>query len=123
MTAATGSSVGNLTLANGSITDSSGAISFGNENLSTTGTLASGALTVTGTGSFSSTLTANAGINVKNGATGPGFIDFYEDSDNNGTNKLKLKPADGDLSDVTVTLPNPTLVGTDITDINQPIKT
>ena len=41
LTAATGSTVGNLTLANGSITDSSGAISFGNENLSTTGTLAS----------------------------------------------------------------------------------
>ena len=38
-TLATGSTVGNLTLANGSITDSSGAISFGNENLTTTGTL------------------------------------------------------------------------------------
>jgi hypothetical protein len=36
---ATGSTIGNLTLANGSITDSSGAIAFGNENLSTTGTL------------------------------------------------------------------------------------
>ena len=30
--------MGNLTFANGSITDSSGAISFGNENLTTTGT-------------------------------------------------------------------------------------
>jgi len=48
LSAATGSTVGNLTLANGSITDSSGAISFGNENITTTGTLASGALTVTG---------------------------------------------------------------------------
>ena len=38
----TGSTFGNLTLANGSITDSSGSISFGNENLSTTGTLAGG---------------------------------------------------------------------------------
>jgi len=37
--AATGSTIGNLTLANGSITDSSGAISFDNENLTTTGTL------------------------------------------------------------------------------------
>jgi hypothetical protein len=36
---ATGSSIGNLTLANGSITDSGGAISFGNENLTTTGTI------------------------------------------------------------------------------------
>jgi hypothetical protein len=35
----TGSTFGNLTLANGSITDSSGAISFGNENLTTTGTI------------------------------------------------------------------------------------
>ena len=51
---------GNLTLTNGSITDSSGAISFGNENISTTGTLGSGAITssgnisgvnITGTGS------------------------------------------------------------------------
>ena len=40
--------VGTLDAASGSITDSSGAISFGNENLSTTGTLASGALDVTG---------------------------------------------------------------------------
>ena len=51
---------GNLALANGSITDSSGSISFGDENLSTTGTLGSGAITssgnisgvnITGTGS------------------------------------------------------------------------
>ena len=48
LSAATGSTIGNLTLANGSITDSSGAISFGNENITTTGTLASGAQTVTG---------------------------------------------------------------------------
>ena len=39
---------GNLTLTHGSITDSSGAISFGNENISTTGTLGSGAITSTG---------------------------------------------------------------------------
>ena len=35
---ATGTTVGNLTLADGSITDSSGTISFGNENISSTGT-------------------------------------------------------------------------------------
>ena len=40
---------GTLTIGSGSVTDSSGAISFGNENLSTTGTLASGTLDVTGT--------------------------------------------------------------------------
>ena len=64
LTAATGSSVGTLTLANGSITDSSGAISFVNENLSTTGTLASGNLSVTGTGAFSSTISAATGSTV-----------------------------------------------------------
>jgi hypothetical protein len=42
ITAGTGSTIGNLTLADGSITDSSGAISFGNENLSTTGTMTAG---------------------------------------------------------------------------------
>jgi len=46
VTGATGSIFGNLTLADGSITDSSGAISFGDENLSTTGTLGCGALTL-----------------------------------------------------------------------------
>ena len=44
-TLATGSSVGNLTLADGSITDSSGAISFGDENLSTTGAVTGASLT------------------------------------------------------------------------------
>lgn len=38
---------GGLTLAGGSITDTSGAISFGDENLTTTGTLGAGATTVT----------------------------------------------------------------------------
>lgn len=45
---------GTATVAAGSITDSSGAISFGNENLTTTGTLTSGNLTcgtITSTGS------------------------------------------------------------------------
>ena len=45
---------GNLALTNGSITDSSGSISFGDENLSTTGTLGAGNITgvnITGTGS------------------------------------------------------------------------
>jgi len=48
VSAATGSTVGDLTLADGSITDSSGAISFGDEALSTTGTLSSGNTTVDG---------------------------------------------------------------------------
>lgn len=39
LSAATNSTIGNLTLANGSITDSSGDISFGDENLTTTGNI------------------------------------------------------------------------------------
>ena len=38
--------VGTLTVGSGSLTDSSGAITFGNENLSTTGTLAAGTTTI-----------------------------------------------------------------------------
>lgn len=45
--AATGSTIGTLTLADGSITDSSGAITFDNENLVTTGTLGTGTHTIT----------------------------------------------------------------------------
>jgi len=46
LAALTGSTIGNLTLANGSITDSGGAIDFGNETLTTTGTLAAGTTTI-----------------------------------------------------------------------------
>ena len=61
--AGTGSTIGNLTLANGSITDSSGAISFGNENLSTTGTMTAGS------GSTIGNLTlANGSITDSSGA-------------------------------------------------------
>ncbi len=44
--AATGSTIGNLTFANGSITDSGGALDFGNETLTTTGAVDFGAATV-----------------------------------------------------------------------------
>ena len=54
LVATTGSTVGNLTLANGSITDSSGAISFGDENLTTTGTATAGTITI-GSGSITDT--------------------------------------------------------------------
>ena len=47
---------------------------------------------------------ANAGIQLKNGATIEGFLEFFEDSDN-GTNKVTLiGPAS--TSDVTLTLPS-----------------
>jgi len=46
----------------------------------------------------------NAGMSVKNGATGAGFVEFFEDSDN-GTNKVTvIGPAS--TADVTLTLPN-----------------
>ena len=59
---------------------------------------------------------ANAGIQLKNGATSAGFLEFFEDSDN-GTNKVTLiGPAA--TADVTVTLPAAadTLVGKATTD-------
>ena len=47
---------------------------------------------------------ANAGIQLKNGATSAGFLEFFEDSDN-GTNKVTLiGPAS--TADITLTLPN-----------------
>ena len=47
---------------------------------------------------------ANAGLQLKNGATSAGFIEFFEDSDN-GTNKVTLiGPAS--TSDITLTLPS-----------------
>ena len=52
---------GTMTVSGGSITDSSGSISFGNENVSTTGTLAAGATTVTGTMSASGVITGTLG--------------------------------------------------------------
>ena len=59
----TGSTFGSLLFENGSITDSSGAISFGNENLTTTGTI------VFGTGSVIGTLTlADGSITDSSGA-------------------------------------------------------
>ena len=59
----TGSTFATLTFANGSITDSTGAISFGNENLTTTGTM------VFGTGSTIGNLTlADGSITDSSGA-------------------------------------------------------
>jgi len=59
-----------------------------------------GASTITAT----STIVGNAGLHVKNGATGAGFVQFFEDSDN-GTNKVTLAgPAS--TADITLTLPS-----------------
>jgi hypothetical protein len=67
---------GNLDVS-GNITSSSGAISFGNENLSTTGTLASGNLTVTGTATISSNVDINGSLDVAGNITSSsGAISF-----------------------------------------------
>ena len=57
---------------------------------------------------FNKTLTLNAGLTIKNGSTGAGFFDIYEDSDN-GTHKVRIQ-AQALESDYTLTLP--TNVGT-----------
>jgi len=59
---------------------------------------------------------ANAGIQLKNGATSAGFLEFFEDSDN-GTNKVTLI-GQASTADVTVVLPAAadTLVGKATTD-------
>jgi fibronectin-binding autotransporter adhesin len=96
--AATGSTIGNLTLANGSITDSSGAISFGNENLSTTGTLSAGATTVTGltigSDSIAEYIADTVGSMVSSN-TESGISVSYQDADNT---------LDFDVADFSITL-------------------
>ena len=119
-------------LNSGSITSGFGAIDNGSSNITTTGVGAFGSLDisgaidvdgttnldvvdidgavdmastllVTGVATLTATAIANAGVSVKNGATGAGFIEFFEDSDN-GTNKVTLiGPAS--TADVTLTLP------------------
>ena len=64
LTAGTGSSIGNLTLGNGSITDSSAAISFGNNTLTTSGDMTAKDVTVTGILTVSGTTTTVNSINV-----------------------------------------------------------
>ena len=61
-------------------------------------------LQVDGVATFTGVPIASAGLSVKNGATGAGFIQFFEDSDN-GSNKVTLiGPAS--TADVTLTLPS-----------------
>ena len=118
MTAGSGSTIGNLTLANGSITDSGGSISFGDENLSTTGTLdvsgtaTLGAVTVSSlniTGSLAVdnlnfqdneiTSDSNADIRLTPGGTGSVIIDSLtiDDNINITDNEIKTTVSNSDL--------------------------
>ena len=67
-------------------------------NVTSLGTLTG--LTVSGKPVF------DAGISIKNGSTGAGFIEFFEDSDN-GTNKVTLV-GPSSTGDTTLTLPSAT---------------
>ena len=70
----------------------------------TTDTLVGKTTTDTLTNKTLTTPIANAGLQLKNGATSAGFIEFFEDSDN-GTNKVTLiGPAS--TADITLTLPS-----------------
>ena len=67
------------------------------------GTIVLGAMTQVGLSTSTEKDIFNAGMSTKNGATGAGFVEFFEDSDN-GSNKVTLiGPAS--TADVTVTLP------------------
>jgi len=70
-----------------------------------------GTLLQTGVATFTAIPIANAGISVKNGATGAGFVSFFEDSDN-GDNSVKLI---GPASTADLTLTLPAVTGTLIT--------
>tara|TARA_B100000214_G_C23913118_1_gene602327 strand:+ start:20 stop:1255 length:1236 start_codon:yes stop_codon:yes gene_type:complete len=70
----------------------------------TTDTIVGRATTDTLTNKTLTTPVVNAGVQLKNGATSAGFLEFFEDSDN-GTNKVTLIGPTS-TADVTVTLPN-----------------
>lgn len=67
------------------------------------------AVTAGGTWGFSSKATANANLDLKNGATTAGVLTFYEDTDD-GSNYTSLK-ASAQSADLAYTLPNAYPVG------------
>ena len=108
-----------LTFTGGTGIDTSGsgnAVTFAIDSTVTTLTGSQTLTNKTLTTPIITTPVVNAGLQLKNGATSAGFLEFFEDSDN-GTNKVTLiGPAS--TADVTVTLPAAadTLVGKATTD-------
>jgi hypothetical protein len=87
ITGGTSGVFGTATIAGGSITDSSGAIGFGNENLVTTGTLGSGAFTSSG-------LITGGSLTLASGATITAFLDqdnMSSDSATAGATQQSIK--------------------------------
>jgi hypothetical protein len=84
------------------ITAAGGEISFGDENLSTTGTLGAGATTIS-TLTASGLITGNANAALKNGSTSAGSLSIYEDSDD-GSNYSTITVG-AQAGDVTYILP------------------
>ena len=108
-----------LTFTGGTGIDTSGSGNAVTFAIDSTVTTLTGSQTLTNKILTTPTITTpvvNAGLQLKNGATSAGFLEFFEDSDN-GTNKVTLiGPAS--TADVTVTLPAAadTLVGKATTD-------
>lgn len=77
-------------------------------------------LDVNSTSSFGGLATLDAGAAVKNGSTGPGFIDIYEDTDN-GSNKVQVIVPSSIASNTVLTLPATT--GTALLDTTMTVTT
>ena len=83
--------------------DGSANITIASTDLSNSSAITLNTASQTLTNKTLTTPIANAGIQLKNGATSAGFLEFFEDSDN-GTNKVTfIGPAA--TADVTITLP------------------
>ncbi len=93
---------GNLILKSGTTT----ALTFSGANVAGAGTLSA------------TTITASTGLETKNGATGAGFVKFFEDSDNGSNAVTLLGPAS--TADIDITLPTQagTVVVSNTTDGN-----
>ena len=93
---------GNLIIKSGTTT----ALTFSGANVAGAGTLSA------------TTITASTGLETKNGATGAGFVKFFEDSDNGSNAVTLLGPAS--TGDIDITLPTQagTVVVSNTTDGN-----